>query len=162
MFRLPTAPGIWEMPSAALSTHEVGLAGSRVTLGSIPQQSQKSPNHQYVYLAHDIAHVCAFPRWGAAAPKAAAFLEVQPHIRLGASLGHESPLLLQARPEPRSSRYPLEATNPNRYFGIRTIQCSLFLRSIPATCKVFLSTCQGKPSDLSLQTTEQPGQTSGN
>lgn len=50
------------MPSAALSVDEVGLAGSRMTPRSIPQQSQKSPNHQYLYVAHDSAHVCVlFP-----------------------------------------------------------------------------------------------------
>ena len=85
----------------ALPMHKVCLAGSGMMPGSIPRQSQKSPNHQYLFLTHDIARVCMlFPggeqlqACAVSAPKATTFLEVQPHVCLGASLGHKSSLLL--------------------------------------------------------------------
>lgn len=59
VFRLPTAPSVWEMLCEGFTMHRVGLAGPKMIPGSTPWQS---PNHQYLYLTRDLlvwACVCA-------------------------------------------------------------------------------------------------------
>lgn len=67
--------------------------------GARQHPSAESPNHQYLYLIHEVAHTCVFRPGGeqpcaVPAPKATTFLEIWPHAWLGVSLGHKFPLLL--------------------------------------------------------------------